>query len=568
MLLQKLTAPLPTGREMHYWDKEAMAHGIAECILMENAAREAFTVLQELQGNLQHKYVLLFMGNGNNGGDAVCLARHALDVGAHPLILHTKPLRSYTGVTKQHLKAAQKCGVPLLYIGQGAWQKKLPEAWKMPHIVVDGLLGTGFEGALRPQFKEYISYINACREHSYIFSLDIPSGCDALTGLPPQYEHTEALAVHAHATVCFAAAKPGLVLPHSAPYTGKLFVRAIGIPRVVQEKNAPSFRLLQERSLAHILTTQQHAQNTHKGRWGHVLVMGGSQSFTIQGSGTDLTGAAHLTALAAARTGAGLVTAVAPTALCASVKNACPHIMTLGVSHENTPAQWPNTLPVALENKLTSVQALALGPGMGTDTQAQNFLLAVLAHDSRPRAVLDADALTLLARHPELRAFLGEEDILTPHPGEAARFLGCTAQDIQKDRVYALQQLSAILPCVCLLKGAGTLITQRQQPIYILPKDIPALALAGSGDVLTGCTAALSARFPHMPSITVTALAACIHAGTGILAQKAFPQRGHMATDLAHLLPQAMQELCTLEQNHCALSPSYSHEVYSLDHQL
>ncbi len=563
MFLQKYTAPLPTGQEMRLWDKEAMFHGIAECILMENAAREAFTVLQELQGNLQDKYVLLFMGNGNNGGDAVCLARHVLDVGAHPLVLHTKPLSKYTGVTKQHLKAAQKCGVPLLYIGQGAWQKKIPETWKRAHIVVDGLLGTGFEGALRPQFQEYISYINTCREHSYIFSLDIPSGCDALTGLPPQNSHTENIAVHAHATVCFAAAKPGLVLPHSAPYTGKLFVRSIGIPRVVQEKNAPSFRLLQEKSLAQVLATQQHAQNTHKGRWGHVLVMGGSQSFT----GTDLTGAAHLAALAAARTGAGLVTAVAPTALCASVKNSCPHIMTLGVAHESSATQWPSTLPVALEKKLASVQALALGPGMGTDAQARAFLLAVLAHDARPRAVLDADALTLLAQHSELRAFLKEDDILTPHPGEAARFLGCTAQDIQKDRVYALQQLTAMLPCVCLLKGAGTLITQKQQPIYILPKDIPALALAGSGDVLTGCIAALCARFPHMPSLTVTALAACIHAATGTIAQKNFPHRGHMATDLAHLLPQAMQELCTAKQSHCALSPSYSHEVYSLDHQ-
>ncbi len=564
--LAHFTAPLPTAQEMRQWDSETVRLGIPECILMENASREALYVLQKEKGHLQGLSALLFMGSGNNGGDAACLARHLLDVGALPLVLHIKPLSKYKGVTKQHVTMAKKCGVPFVYLGKSNWRRNISAPWLQPDIIIDGLLGTGFEGALRPQYIEYVNFINAHKRKAYIFALDIPSGCEALTGMPsPASPH----AVQAHATVCFAAAKPGLVLPSSTPYTGKLFVRAIGIPRRIQNEQAPSFRLLQEKRLAFLLHAPSQASASHKGTWGHVLVMGGSQeklpssNLTSENAtsqlGADLTGAAHLTALAASRTGAGLVTAAAPYALCSAVKNTCPNIMTLPVMHPNISTAWPASLSLQLQQKIASVHALAIGPGMGTGSHAHDFLQAVLSFPQRPRAVVDADALTLLAQSPELRKLIREDDMLTPHPGEAARFLQCTAKDIQHDRFYAITQLAQLLPCAWLLKGAGTLIKQQESPTYILAHDIPALALAGSGDVLTGCTAALAARLQNIPSLTIIALAACVHATAGQQTQKKFPQRGHMASDLAHALPEGMQHLCDY-------APSTSHEeVYSLE---
>ncbi len=543
MHIENLSAPLPTAEQMREWDNQAMVHGIPECILMENAAREALVALQKEYGPVDGTYVLLFMGNGNNGGDAACLARHLLDAGAFPLLAHTKPMNQYKGATKQHLDMAKKCHVLLQYIGKDSWQKHIPPAWQKPQIMIDGLLGTGFTSPLRPLFREYICHINAHKEHSFVFSLDIPSGCEALTGIP----HAQDFAVKAHATVAFAAAKPGLVLPNARPHTGKLHVRTIGMPRAVQQEKPASFRLLQKNRI--ITLFQDAKEQSHKGSWGHVLVVGGSQEQT------DLSGAAHLTALAALRTGVGLVTAAAPKGLSDGIKNGNANIMAYTFDEEH----WPTTLPEAFQEKLMRMSCLAVGPGMGTSTQAKKFLGALLAYPKRPRAVLDADAITLLALHPSLQSLIRHDDMLTPHPGEAARLLGCTSQEIQKDRFAAMDHLKACMPCAWLLKGAGTLLGQSQSPIYILPHDIPALAVAGSGDVLTGCTAALASRITHLDSLSTLALAASIHAQVGITLQKKFPHRGHMASELAQTIPKAITKLTAKAQT------SLQAEVYTLE---
>ncbi len=547
---ETLSAPLPSAQEMRHWDKAALSYGLPECLLMENAAREAFTVLQQECGPLDGKSILLFMGAGNNGGDAVALARHLLDASASPLVVHVKPLHHYKGVTKQHIHMAKKCGVSLLYMGKKTLPNQLPLTWHRPDIIVDGLLGTGFNGPLRPHFTEVISHINSLKTHSYIFALDIPSGCEAHSGLP---HASSSMAVEAHATVAFAAAKPGLILPQARPHVGKLFVRSIGMPRLVQEESPASFRLIQKNRIVTLLDEHQPNQS-HKNSWGHVLVLGGSLKEA------DLSGAAHLAALSALRTGAGLVTAAAPKAVCASIKNTCPNMMTLSLTAPSMlPELWPSAMPRSLAEKLPQIHALAVGPGMGTGQDSHDFLLTLLATPERPRAVLDADALTLLAQSAELQKLVREDDILTPHPGEAARFLGLSSKDVQSQRFDILRTLTQKLPCVWLLKGAGTLIAQGQSPIYILPHDRPALAIAGSGDVLCGCMAALAARLPMVDSLSIAALAAVVHAECGLSAQKLYPLRGHMASDLAELIPQAMHSLYSCQKS------SLQEEVYNLD---
>ena len=195
---------------MSGWDRAAIDLGLPELLLMENASREALHVLSAETGQMPGKRVLLFMGGGNNGGDAACLARHLHDGGAEVLVLHTRPLGAYRGVTGQHVRLARRCGVA--FAPAAGWPEKYRNTpWDVyadasvcerggPDIVVDGILGTGFSGSLRPLELELVGRINALEQRAFIFSLDIPSGLSGLTGRPCP------VAVRAHATVTFEAA--------------------------------------------------------------------------------------------------------------------------------------------------------------------------------------------------------------------------------------------------------------------------------------------------------------------------------------------------------------------------
>ena len=313
-------APLPAPAEMSGWDRAAIDLGLPELLLMENASREALHVLSAETGHMPGKRVLLFMGGGNNGGDAACLARHLHDGGAEVLVLHTRPLGAYRGVTGQHVRLARRCGVA--FAPAAGWPEKYRNTpWDVyadasvcerggPDIVVDGILGTGFSGSLRPLELELVGRINALEQRAFIFSLDIPSGLSGLTGRPCP------VAVRAHATVTFEAAKPGLVLPEAAPYTGRLHIRPIGIPAVVRRAHPASCQMI-TKAIAGAFP--EAAPGWHKGTAGAILIVGGSEG---------LTGAPHLAARAALRAGGGLISVAAPHGLCRDIKADCPDIMT------------------------------------------------------------------------------------------------------------------------------------------------------------------------------------------------------------------------------------------------
>ncbi|MDO5484261.1 MAG: NAD(P)H-hydrate epimerase, partial [Desulfovibrionaceae bacterium] len=230
-----LLPPLPLPQEMRQWDKAAIALGLPEMLLMENAARAALAVMQKYFAPLGGKRIWLFMGGGNNGGDAACLARHLLDSGAEPLLLHSKPLAACTGASGRHLRLARAAGVTCTPLSRMRWP---PEPDSLPHIVVDGLLGTGFRGPLRPELLKIIRRINTLAGHAPVLALDIPSGLDGLTGAPAPE------AVRACRTVSFAAAKPGLMQPAARAWTGQVHVCPIGIPASVREAAPCSARLI------------------------------------------------------------------------------------------------------------------------------------------------------------------------------------------------------------------------------------------------------------------------------------------------------------------------------------
>ncbi|MEG2172501.1 MAG: NAD(P)H-hydrate dehydratase [Desulfovibrionaceae bacterium] len=540
--------PLTTAAEMREWDACSLRAGIPEMVLMENAAQAALSVLIQEKGPLTGQKICLLMGGGNNGGDAACLARRLLGQGALPLVLHTRPLRAYTGTTGRHVRAARACGTPFYALGGQAAHTfatlsahPLWRDWAQATILVDGLLGTGFHGPLRPAMAALLAAVNqwSARPHNtaFVLALDIPSGLDADSGT------ASPSALHAHATVTFQAAKVGLYMPSAQAYTGRVRVVDIGIPPCAQAAAPASFRLLDVQSIR----AKDHtafvsalaplpASQSYKNAFGHVLIVGGS---------AGLTGAAHLAARAALRTGAGLVTVAAPASLCTEIKAGLPDCMTLPLGTSESSA-WPTELSPAMITCLERCTSLVIGCGMGRTVQAAAFLHALLSHPRRPLAVIDADALHLLPLNA-----LGPHDILTPHPGEAGALLHTPSADIQADRVAALRALCMLAPAVWIIKGANTLVGQHQasQGFHMLvsPYRVSTLSVGGTGDVLSGCLGALMAHAagrqeteaPHKV-LEIAALGVILHAEAGACLTQDYPLRGNLASQVAEKLPQAM----------------------------
>ena len=382
---------------------------------MENAAAAAFRQLSALCPRLAGKQVWLLMGSGNNGGDAACLACYLRDAGACPHVFHTRPLEHYRNETAYHLQTARACGVPLPAGGRadGDAPRSPPS-----HILVDGLLGTGFSGQLRDDARRLISFVNGLSPRPLILSLDVPSGLDAASSLPcPD-------AVRADATVTFAAAKPGLMLPWARPYTGECHVGPIAMPARVREEGPCSFRLLDSHALD-LLPAMTAA--SYKNTYGHILIMGAPRHVRRRASGGP----------GALRTGAGLSAAM-PAAGEEQVRMGWPEIMTLPLGDTGN-RNWPAQIPDDLRRRLHQCRALVIGPGMGRGEDSHAFLVALLKEPGRPACVFDADALMLLAGDPSLLAAPARGHPDTASRSEAAALLHCPGSAVQQDRMAALK---------------------------------------------------------------------------------------------------------------------------------
>ncbi len=496
---------LPLPEEMRARDAAAVDLGLPGCVLMENAAQAALRVLESLAPELSGRSIALLAGSGNNGGDAAALSRLLLERGARPVLYLARPLDGLRGDALLFAKLARACGVPLAPAAEFRGEEE---------IVADGLLGTGFHGSLREDMLGLVRRVNAGRQ-ILTLALDIPSGLDAVTGEPcPE-------AVRATATAAFEAAKPGLLLPGAKAWTGEVRVCGIGMPGKVIGRHPASWKALTPDLLTRLPGS---VPGGYKNAYGHVLVAGGA---------AGKSGAAHLAARAALRAGAGLVTVLAP-AGCAERAAGIPEIMTCPLGEPDamdwTPAEPP-------EKALAAANALAAGPGMGTGENARDFLKRLLARRRREQpAVLDADALNLLAEEPSLRELVRPCDILTPHPGEAKRLLKEESLSV-RERPRAVRELAGKFGCAVILKGAGTLVTAPGIPILLYGEDIPQLSCAGSGDCLAGLAAALLAE--KIPAPEAAALAVVWHGEAGRLLAERFPGRGNLAGEIADALPRA-----------------------------
>ncbi|MBD2857901.1 NAD(P)H-hydrate dehydratase [Spongiibacter sp. KMU-158] len=472
-------------------DRRAIASGIPGFELMSRAGAAAFTLLQQRWSDCSP--IEIFCGGGNNGGDGYIVAALAAEAGIPVRLWSLKD--ELNGDAALARAAAERAGVVIQ-----AWQGELPQAGA---VIVDALLGTGLSGEVREPYSAAIKAIN----HSGcpVLGVDIPSGLCSDTGV------ALGEVVRADITLSFIALKLGLVTSIAPEFVGELILNDLQIPASVYSEMVPQASAINRCVLqARLGARPRHA---HKGMFGHVLVVGGDYG---------MAGAAILSASAAARCGAGLVSCATREENLAALLSVRPEVMGRGVEGSGD-----------LESLLERASVLAVGPGLGQQDWGAELLKHTLATDVP--VVLDADALNLIAREQFKLRKEGSAAprVLTPHPAEAARLLGISTAEVQADRRAAVLAIAKRYSATVLLKGAGTLIAefdQSGQPcVAVNLGGNPGMASGGMGDVLTGMIAALLAQ--GLSAFEATCLAASLHCRAADFAA-AEGERGMLAMDV------------------------------------
>ncbi len=461
--------------------------GLPGILLMKRAGRSAFALLRQYWPVTSQ--IEVFCGVGNNAGDGYVLAGLAAAQGWQVQVWEVAAER-VAGDAAMARDFALESGVRL-----GAWQDY--QALEDTQVLVDALLGTGFRGALKASLVPVIEAINA-RELP-VLSLDLPSGLQADTGA------ADTIAVRATVTLSFGLMKAGLLTGAAPDYCSALWLEDLDLPLALTQGLSPRARVLGGADLQ--VVRRRRPRSAHKGQFGTLAVLGGD---------LGMGGAAMLAAESALASGVGRVRLVTRAAHVAAALARCPELMVQGL--EDT-----ESLPALLRD----CTAVAVGPGLGLSSWSAQLLEAGL-QAGKPM-VIDADALTLLAAQPQQLASLKSESILTPHPGEAARLLGCTAAEIQSDRFDALDRLAELSAATIVLKGAGSLVTSPEQPFALCRQGNPGLSGAGTGDVLTGLIGALLAR--GLPVGESARAAVLLHALAGD-AEAAAGEQGMRASEL------------------------------------
>jgi NAD(P)H-hydrate epimerase len=512
-------------------DRATIELGIPGIILMENAAAQVAEFLNERFGPLGKERILVVCGKGNNGGDGLAIARQLhvrYQPGALRVVLTCNPA-DLTGDAAANLKMLRACGIEEYH--------DFGTTMRDSTLVVDAVLGTGLRGPAKGPALDAIREINAGFPFAKVVAVDIPSGLSGDSGeVPGEY-------VHASATVTFTAPKLCHALAPACTLMGELRIAAIGSPTSLYEGDERiQLALITAESIAPLFIPRP--KNSNKGNFGHVLVVAGSRGKS---------GAAAMSGLAALRAGAGLVTVACPASALPAVAAHAPELMT-----EPLPETFDGTISRAAFERIMELAAkrsvLAMGPGIGTDDETKEVVRRIFLELDKP-AIFDADALNCLAGMTERAKSLR---IFTPHPGEMGRLAGRSIAEVQADRVATARAFATSRNVVVVLKGERTLIAMEDGRVWINPTGSPALATAGTGDILTGMTAGLVAQGAQGAHEThelidprrAAAAAVYLHGLAGEIAGRALTEPCVIATDLLKFLPEAIREIQHVSHAH------------------
>lgn len=456
---------------------------ISEQELMEQAGKAAFSALKQFFP--LSKKIHIYCGSGNNAGDGYVLAHLAHQAGYDVAINQYKSTDNLPPAAKAAAFAALDAGLdckPLTH-----------EIDQDVDLIIDALLGTGLSGAVNEAISTAIHQIN--NSLLPVLSLDIPSGLNADTGC------VMGACVQATATITFIGCKLGLMTMDGPDYCGKIVCHDLGLTACLK-KIEPAARVLSTELSAVLLP--KRLKNCHKKAFGHVLVAGG---------GLGMPGSVLLAANAALRVGAGLVSIATRPEYANGAIGCLPEAMIHGITRASE-----------MDSLIENATVCVLGPGLGTDKWAMRLFQSILA--SKKTLIVDASALRILAKNPEIRS----NWVLTPHPGEAADLLACSVRDIQNDRYQSVAALQVKYGGNVVLKGVGSLIRTAEPETYLCNAGNPGMATAGMGDVLSGAIAGLVAQ--GLSLADATKLAVNIHARAADKAVAKKGERGLIASDL------------------------------------
>lgn len=494
--------------------------GIPSIVLMENAGRQAVAAMEAAFEDLSSSHVAVLCGRGNNGGDGFVVARTLIQRGIETSVFLLGSVSEVQGDARTNIEVLGRIGLTVVEITSAQeWELHFSEISQC-EVVVDAMLGTGFRGELTGLLQTVVADVNALGVP--VVAIDLP------TGLSADSADMDGEAIEASMTVTLAAPKIPLVFPPADSHAGDLVIADIGIPYpVIDDLEGPYLELLTRERMREIVPAR--AADSHKGDFGRVLIVAGS---------LGRTGAAHLAAIGALRSGAGLVTVATPRSCLPIIASMAPEYMTEPLDETTTGA-----IDFAALDRLFDLDAdvIAVGPGIGQAPGTVAFVHGLLERAGVP-VVIDADALNAFAGDPDrLMGRDGVDVIITPHPGEMARLLGVPIETVQRDRLAQARQFAARHRLHVVLKGHRTVIAGPEGRSFVNLTGNAGMATGGTGDLLTGMIAAWVAQL--LDPEAACKLAVYLHGMAGDLAESDEGEAALIASDVAARLGDAVLEL-------------------------
>jgi NAD(P)H-hydrate epimerase len=493
--------------------------GIPSLVLMENAGRQVVAAIEAVHSDLVERKVAVLCGHGNNGGDGFVVARTMMQRGIDVSVFVIGRVAEVRGDARTNLEILGRLGITVVEIADSqSWELHFTEISDCT-LIVDAIFGTGLNAPVSGLMETVVADVNGAGIP--VVAIDLPSGLSADTHEPIGDS------IEAGMTVTLAAPKICLVLPPAETRAGDIVIADIGIPSdLIASLEGPQVHLMTRGAMRELVGPRM--PDSHKGDYGRVLIVAGSRGKT---------GAAHLAALGALRSGAGLVTVATPACCQPIVAAMAPEYMT-----EPIDERADGLDPAAVDRILDLARdVVAIGPGLGQATGTREFIRTLVDRATMP-LVVDADGLNAFAGDPDrLSGREGRDVIITPHPGEMARLVGMSTDEVQASRLEIARNFAVAHRVYVVLKGHRTLIATPDEKVFINPTGNAGMATGGTGDVLTGTIAAWLAQL--LDAEAACQLAVYLHGMAGDLAEADEGEVSMTAGDLAGHLGDAVMEV-------------------------
>lgn len=505
------------AKQMHEIDKSAIEeYGLPELSLMESAGHRVFEAVKNLLGGASKKSICILAGSGNNGGDALTAARYLSNEGARVKIFLLGDKDHRTASLNVQMKILRGMGVELQQLDSDRAWERLQVTLRFSDVVIDGILGTGFIGQLRPSALRLIRLVNAAKKITV--AIDIPSGVEADTGAVNE------TAMNSTCTVALALPKIGHYICPGASYVGKLHIANIGLPTDLLNEEIHQTLVDDELALTFLPT---RPKDSHKGTCGKILIVAGSRG---------MTGAASLAAMSAMKVGAGLVTLATPESLNPIYEMKLTEVMTAPLDEVKQGIIGGDKASEKILDLAEKVDAILMGPGLGRERETQALVKKIVTEVDKP-LILDADAIYPFNAHAEELKACKQIPILTPHLGELSALLNIPVEKLRPAIVPEVRRAAQEFRAIIVAKCEVTVVGYPNGEIFISPLGNSAMASGGCGDVLSGAIAGLMKQTPFAPLTGVW-----LHGTAGTLASQEKAE-GLIASDVMEHLPAAIKKL-------------------------